>query len=403
MLQPLSGKLTDIYGRRAGLIFCNVLFCAGSLICGLGQSEATIILGRVVAGLGGGGLNAIPLRRWGVWQGFNNICFGVESGLGGIFGGWLNDILGWRSAFLILVPLTIISGLLAAILVNLPTKETNESPDDKWKRVDVVGSLVSATAIILLLVRLNSGGNTVPWNHPLIYVSIALSLICFGVFGYVETVAIEPVIPVRLLLDRTVLSACLTSWVFSMAQIALTLYAPIFFQVQGKSAKTAGLLLIPTSVGAAVGGIRNWHSHSGIGNLLSSQHSRAGLLPPSSRSGNEIRSPHANHIPYHLLFLHRTGLCREVDCNNNRAHRRSRAKAPSCCDIHVLRLPRHRKQYRNRDLLPHFPKHSAAPIVGDIRTRKGSSYNHWGDKEKLEGDQVFTDKSRDAARSRCVS
>ena len=198
VLQPLSGKLTDIYGRRAGMMFCNVLFCAGNLICGLGQSEATIILGRVVAGLGGGGLNAIPLfitndlvplRRRGVWQGLNNICFGVGSGIGGLFGGWLNDTLGWRSAFLILVPLTMVSGLLSAIFVKLPTKDTSKSPDDKWKRVDVIGSLVLMTAIILLLLGLNSGGNTVPWNHPLIYVSIVLSLICFLIFGYVETVA----------------------------------------------------------------------------------------------------------------------------------------------------------------------------------------------------------------------
>ena len=85
VLQPLAGKLTDIYGRRAGLVLCNVLFCAGNLICGLARSESVIILGRVFAGLGGGGLNAIPLfitndlvplRRRGVWQGFNNICFG---------------------------------------------------------------------------------------------------------------------------------------------------------------------------------------------------------------------------------------------------------------------------------------------------------------------------------------
>lgn len=61
VLQPLAGKLTDIYGRRAGLVLCNVLFCAGNLICGLARSESVIILGRVVAGLGGGGLNAIPL------------------------------------------------------------------------------------------------------------------------------------------------------------------------------------------------------------------------------------------------------------------------------------------------------------------------------------------------------
>lgn len=264
VLQPLAGKLTDIYGRRAGLVFCNILFCAGNLICGLARSEAVIILGRVVAGLGGGGLNAIPLfitndlvplRRRGVWQGINNICFGVGSGLGGIYGGWLNDTIGWRAAFLILVPFTLLSTVLVAVFVRMPATEVKDV-EEKWSRVDVLGSLVLVSAIILLLVGLNSGGNTVPWNHPLVLASLPVSLFLFAAFVYVEThLAIEPVIPVRLLLNQTVLAACLTSWFFSMAQLALTFYAPIFFQIQGKSAKVAGLLLIPTSVGAAVGGI----------------------------------------------------------------------------------------------------------------------------------------------------
>ncbi|KAL8823771.1 MAG: hypothetical protein Q9191_005562 [Dirinaria sp. TL-2023a] len=267
VLQPLAGKLTDIYGRRAGLIFCNVFFCAGNLICGLGRSESVIILGRVVAGLGGGGLNAIPLfitndlvplRRRGVWQGFNNICFGVGSGLGGIYGGWLNDTIGWRAAFLILVPFTLLSCVLVALLVRMPTTDVKNVQDvkEKWRRVDVLGSFVLVGAIILLLVGLNSGGNTVPWNHPLVLASLPISVILIAGFAYVETnTAKEPIIPVKLLLHQTVLAACLTSWFFSMAQLALTFYAPIFFQIQGKSAKEAGLLLIPTSVGAAIGGI----------------------------------------------------------------------------------------------------------------------------------------------------
>ncbi|KAI4278725.1 MAG: hypothetical protein L6R38_005180 [Xanthoria sp. 2 TBL-2021] len=264
ILQPLAGKLTDIYGRRAGLVLCNILFCAGNLICGLARSESVIIFGRVVAGLGGGGLNAIPLfitndlvplRRRGVWQGINNICFGVGSGLGGIYGGWLNDTIGWRAAFLILVPLTLLSCVLVAIFVRMPTTEVKDV-EEKWRRVDVLGSLVLVSAIILLLVGLNSGGNTVPWNHPLVLASLPISLVLFAGFAYVETnLAIEPIIPVKLLLNQTVLAACLTSWFFSMAQLALTFYAPIFFQIQGKSAKMAGILLIPTSVGAAVGGI----------------------------------------------------------------------------------------------------------------------------------------------------
>ena len=76
--QPLSGKLTDIFSRRYGLLFSNFFFAVGTLTCGLAQSQGVIITGRVIAGIGGGGLTCIstfvgsdliPLRKRGVWQG----------------------------------------------------------------------------------------------------------------------------------------------------------------------------------------------------------------------------------------------------------------------------------------------------------------------------------------------
>jgi MFS family permease len=57
--QPLSGKLTDIFSRRSGLVFSNIFFAAGTLICGLAQSAEVVIAGRVIAGVGGGGLTCI--------------------------------------------------------------------------------------------------------------------------------------------------------------------------------------------------------------------------------------------------------------------------------------------------------------------------------------------------------
>lgn len=54
--QPLSGKLTDIFSRRAGLVFSNIFFASGTLICGLAPKAEILILGRVVAGIGGGEL-----------------------------------------------------------------------------------------------------------------------------------------------------------------------------------------------------------------------------------------------------------------------------------------------------------------------------------------------------------
>lgn len=260
--QPLSGRLTDIYSRRAGLLFSNVFFAIGNLICGLANSEWSIVFGRVVAGIGGGGLTAIstfvtsdlvPLRHRGVWQGIGNICYGAGSGLGGVFGGWINDTLGWRWAFLIQVPFLAISMILVSFKVTVPVRETDTS---RIKRVDFLGAITLVTTLVLLLLGLNAGGNQVPWTHPLVLISIPLFVVFLGIFVYIEAnVASEPVIPVRLLLDRTVLSACLTNWFSTMAVFGLLFYLPLFFQVQGYSTTAAGARLIPQAIGTSLGSL----------------------------------------------------------------------------------------------------------------------------------------------------
>lgn len=261
-LQPLSGKLTDIYGRRNGLVWANIFFLAGNLICGLARAEWVIIFGRVIAGIGGGCINTIatfvasdlvPLRRRGAVQGLGNVCFGLGSGLGGVFGGWISDTWGWRWAFLIQVPFIFLSGLVVFFTVNIPIKETNIS---KIKRVDFIGAMTLVATLVLLLLGLNAGGNIVPWNHPLVYVSISVSVVLLCLFVYVEEkVASEPIIPVRLLFSRTVAAACLSNWFGSMAFYAFLFYGPIYFQILGASATAAGVRLIPSSVGAAVGSL----------------------------------------------------------------------------------------------------------------------------------------------------
>lgn len=75
------------------MIISNVIFGIGTLLCGLANAEWVIILGRVVAGLGGGGVFAlstivgsdlVPLRKRGIFQGLSNIPVGVGTGLGGL-------------------------------------------------------------------------------------------------------------------------------------------------------------------------------------------------------------------------------------------------------------------------------------------------------------------------------
>ncbi|KOC12809.1 hypothetical protein AFCA_002865 [Aspergillus flavus] len=260
--QPLSGRLTDIFSRRTGLIFSNVFFAVGNLICGLAKSEGVIVLGRVIAGIGGGGIltisvfvtsDLVPLRKRGVWQGFGNICYGAGGGLGGVFGGWINDTLGWRWAFLIQVPFVVVSGILVAVKLDLPVKESGKA---KLKRVDFLGAITLVITLVLFLLGLNTGGNQLPWTHPLVLTAFPLSAVFLMIFIYIEAnIASEPVIPVRLLLNRTVFSACLTNWLVVMAVYGLIFYLPLLFQVQGSSATGAGIKLIPQAVGTSLGSL----------------------------------------------------------------------------------------------------------------------------------------------------
>lgn len=261
--QPISGRLTDIFGRGPGLVFSNIFFAAGNLICGLAQSSSVMIFGRVIAGIGGGGLmsistflgsDLIPLRNRGIAQGIGNICYGSGAMMGGIFGGLMNDhtTLGWRLAFLVQVPPAILSAVAVAILVRVPPKQSEKS---YLARIDFGGVFFTVSFLILLLLGVNAGGNIVPWTHPLPLTTIPLSFVAFAGFLWWESRATQPIIPVKLLLDRTILSACMCNFLSTMVIMQGIFYIPLFLQVRGESSTGAGLKMLPSPVGISVGSL----------------------------------------------------------------------------------------------------------------------------------------------------
>ena len=257
--QPLSGKLTDIYGRRSGLLLANAVFAIGNLICGLAHSATLLIFGRVVAGIGGGGLapigafvmsDLVPLRSRGMWIGVANICWGLGSGLGGYYGGLVNDTIGWRWAFIIQIPFSIFAMILVAIYIKIPVEQSKAT---KLERIDVLGASALVITMVLMLLGLSSAGNTVPWTHPLVLTCLPLALVFLNIFIYVEIqYAAEPIIPLRLFANRTVAAVCLTHFFSSMARFGLLFYGPIYFQVQGYSPSQTGLRFITDSAGIAI-------------------------------------------------------------------------------------------------------------------------------------------------------
>ncbi|OTA98629.1 hypothetical protein M426DRAFT_325838 [Hypoxylon sp. CI-4A] len=261
--QPISGRLTDIFGRGPGLVFSNIFFAAGNLICGFAKDANIMILGRVIAGIGGGGLMSIstflgtdlvPLRNRGVIQGIGNICYGAGAMLGGVFGGFVNDnsAWGWRLAFLVQVPPVLVSACLVAYLVRVPPKVSGKS---YLARIDFTGAFSLIVFLVLLLLGLNAGGNLVPWIHPLPLTTLPLSLVAFVGFIIWESRAKQPVIPVRLLVDRTVFTACMTNLLCCMVNMMALFYTPIYMQSRGSSATDSGLVILFSPIGICVSSI----------------------------------------------------------------------------------------------------------------------------------------------------
>ncbi|KAF4987748.1 hypothetical protein FGRMN_10172 [Fusarium graminum] len=261
--QPIAGRLTDVFGRGPGLVFSNVAFAIGNLICGLATSQRAILVERVIAGIGGGGLlsiplllgsDLVPLRRRALVGGIGNIWFGCGTMVGAVFGGILNDYtdLGWRTAFLVQVIPSLISAAIAHFLVRVPPKQSDKS---YIKRIDFMGVILVTSFMATLVLGLNSGGNTVPWIHPLPITSIVLSISLFSAFVYWELKVSQPIIPVRLLRSRTVFASCVASMFCAAIALTSIFYAPLYLQARGDSAADAGLKIAPASLGAAPGGL----------------------------------------------------------------------------------------------------------------------------------------------------
>jgi MFS family permease len=257
---PLSGHLTDIFGRRKGLILCYALFTLGTLACGLSEHRLWLFLtGRVIQGLGGGALcsitsfiesDLVPLRKRALIEGIGNIAYGATLALGGVYGGAITEKLGWKWAFLIQVPVIAID----AILVTLVLKVGREKSSNSMPRsIDWVGCVLIVLVIVFFQYGLNSGSTGV-WNTPLVIVSLAIAGVGFAVFIFWDFArASNPVLPIRIMLQRTIASSQLSFFFASASSLGIMYYVPIYLQVLGATTGQSGLRFMPYAAAFAAG------------------------------------------------------------------------------------------------------------------------------------------------------
>ncbi|KAF2709933.1 major facilitator superfamily transporter [Pleomassaria siparia CBS 279.74] len=270
--QPIYGKLSNIYGRKSMLTVSYSLFAFGCLICGTAATYNAVLLGRVLSGLGGAGMSIlasilitdlVPLRQVASWRSYLNIFATTGRSIGGPVGGYLADTIGWRWSFAAQCPLILLAMSLGWFLIPAHTGNDEEEEESaqvkagKLARVDFLGSITLAAAIVSILLPLELGGEKMPWNHPLIVVCFVSALFFGLAFVLIELYwAAEPIFPLFLLARRDVVTAYLAVGFLVAAQISMMIVVPLYFRItKNVSNSIAGAHLVPTICGNALGAL----------------------------------------------------------------------------------------------------------------------------------------------------
>ncbi|KAI8810961.1 major facilitator superfamily domain-containing protein [Cladochytrium replicatum] len=269
-LSPIYGKVADVFGRKLVFLVAIFIFEFGSLLCGLANSMVMLIIGRVVAGIGGGGIFnlvliivsdihwftemslTIPFKR-GKYQGIFGGVFGVSNVIGPLAGGAFTDSSAtWRWSFYINLPIGGLTFLVVLFFLTLPKGTGNEkSFKEKVFRIDYLGVFLLISAIVALLLPTQLGGTSWSWGAPQTIALFVLSAVLFFIFWLVEyKIAKEPVIPPSMFVNVSVYFSILVGFFVGGSFFSISYYVPLYFQVvQGDSATISGLKSIPMVVG----------------------------------------------------------------------------------------------------------------------------------------------------------
>ncbi|MEK5323961.1 MDR family MFS transporter [Aeribacillus sp. FSL M8-0254] len=248
----IYGKLADLFGRKPIFAFGIIIFLIGSVLCGLADSMETLIIYRFIQGIGAGAVMPVATTIVGdiytveeraKIQGYLSSVWGFSAIIGPVLGGLFVEYISWKFVFWVNVPLGILS--MAGIGLFL-----NERIDKKKSSIDYAGAMFMLIAISLLMIVLVEGGVRWSWTSWEVAALLAVACCFFILFIFQENRADDPMMPLSLWKNRSILLANVTSLTTGMMLMGISTFLPTFVQgVMGKSAMVAGFTLTTMSIG----------------------------------------------------------------------------------------------------------------------------------------------------------
>ncbi|MGW2834986.1 MFS transporter [Streptomyces sp. NPDC001286] len=253
----LFGRVADLFGRRRLFLGGLVVLGAASLVGGLAQNPEVLITARVFQGLATAavtpaGLSLMttsfpegPLREKAL--GLNGALMSAGFTTGAILGGLLTDLLSWRWAFFINVPVAL------AVLIVAPTVIKESRPDERPK-LDVPGAISVTLGLLAVVFGLTQAGEH-GWGSANALLSLAAGVLLLIVFWAVERKVSAPLVPLSVLGKRSVAWGNVAGLIAFLTETSLVFLLTLYLQeVLGFSPLAAGLSFGVLGIGTVVGG-----------------------------------------------------------------------------------------------------------------------------------------------------
>jgi len=251
VLLATGGRLGDIFGRRRMFIIGVVIFAASSATAGLAPDATSLVVSRVVQGVGAALMmpgtlsiitDAFPAhergKAMGTWAGVSALALAV----GPVLGGFLTEHVSWRAIFYLNIPVAI-GAVLATLFAVRESRDTTVGREVDYAGVAVLTA--GLTALVLALVEGNSWG----WGSTGIIALLAGAAIALPAFVFVENRVKAPMVQFDLLSDRNFLGAVVVALIITFAMMGVFFFLALYMQdILRYSPLEAGIRFLPSTL-----------------------------------------------------------------------------------------------------------------------------------------------------------
>jgi MFS transporter, DHA2 family, multidrug resistance protein len=256
---PLTVWLSRLFGRQRYLMASIVLFTLSSFLCGAATSLGSMILFRILQGIGGGGLMALalsilmetfPQEEHGIAMAIFGVGTLTAPALGPLLGGWVVNNWSWPWIFYINIPI----GVLAIIMTNLFIQDPHYLQRTTFKeKLDYWGIILVVLGVGCLQVVLSKGQDEDWFASTYITALTGISIVSLVAFVIVELKSPHPVLNLKVFKDACFTSANVIGCAAFMVMFSSFILLPIFLQqLMGYDAFQAGLAVTPLGISSMI-------------------------------------------------------------------------------------------------------------------------------------------------------